>query len=52
MEFGPIEILEKKKKEGGSHNDEELPCDLSLFFFLPSHFLNIGILTIYLLPGK
>lgn len=33
MEFGPIEILEKKKKEGGSHNDEELPCDLSLFFF-------------------
>lgn len=51
MEFGPIEILEKKKKKGEATMMRSFHV-ISLFFFLPSHFLNIGILTIYLLPGK
>lgn len=45
MEFSPIEIFVK----GGTHNGEGLHV---ISLFLPSHSLNIRILTIYLLPGK
>lgn len=45
MEFSPIEIFVKS----GNHNGKGLLYDHS---FLPSHSLNIQILTIYLLPGK
>lgn len=44
--FGPIDIFVKR----GNHKGERL--HVITLFFLPSHSLNIGILTIYFLRGK